>query len=155
MIRTYQFTSQKQLARPIEARLDGYFEKFFEVQPANGWQQHRGIDRIFTGRAFGQRLMVEYKSDFLAADTGNAFIELSVGDKPGWAVSCNADWLVYYVVGNCTAYVISVVLLKNRIPIWKGGHPVKTVKNAGFTAQGLVVPLPHVAEIARHIIQID
>lgn len=150
---TYQFATQKRQGKTVEAQLDGYFAQFFDVKPATGWQQHRGIDRVFTGRTFGQRLTVEYKADFIAADTGNCFIELRVGDRPGWAITCSADWLVYYVVGR-HAYVISVALLKNRLPIWKGVHPIKTVKNTGFTAQGLVVPLPHIAEISRHIIQI-
>jgi len=97
---TYTFDTQKARGDAGESFLDQVFAADYEVRPATRAEQRRGIDRIFTHRQTGRRLTVEYKTDYKAAHTGNAFVEtvsVDTAGKAGWAYSSAADYLIYYV----------------------------------------------------------
>lgn len=89
-----------------EAELGRCFAQWFVIEPASKDEQQRGIDRHFTERATGKRLRVEYKTDYMAHRTGNAFIEtvsVDAASKPGWAYRSEADVLIYFVVHDLLA----------------------------------------------------
>jgi hypothetical protein len=82
---TCSFDVQKARGAVSEKFLDSEPAVEFEVRPATPQEQRRGIDRIFTHRQTGQRLAVEYKTDYKAARTGNAFIGSISVDTAGKA----------------------------------------------------------------------
>jgi len=91
---TYTFDAQKARGDAGESFLDQVFATGYEIRPATRAEQRRGIDRIFTRRKTGWRLAVEYKIDYKAAHTGNAFVEtvsVDTAGKAGWAYSSAAD----------------------------------------------------------------
>jgi len=82
---TYTFDAQKARGDAGEAFLDQVFAADYEIRPATRAEQRRGIDRIFVHRQTGRRLAVEYKTDYKAAHTGNAFVETVSVDAAGKA----------------------------------------------------------------------
>ena len=71
----YQMVEQLAQGEGAEARLDRHFAGRCIIQPATRAQQQVGIDRLFTHRQTGLTYTVEYKTDWTAGRTGNAFIE--------------------------------------------------------------------------------
>src|SRR6185436_15012585 len=95
----YNFTDQLKKGKEAEAELDAYFTDVYSIAKVTLQDDKRGIDRVFTNRKSGRVFSVEYKTDFLAPTTGNAFVEIvavSTTNKPGWAKTCEADYLVYW-----------------------------------------------------------
>jgi len=135
-----------------EAMLDHYFASRCQIQPATRAQQRQGIDRIFTHRQSGKCYTVEYKTDWTAARTGNAFIEtVSVDTQgtPGWAYSSQADWLAYFIPDHRAIYLVAFADLRAQLPQWlatcKAAPPIP---NHGYHTLGILVPLATFAQIA-------
>lgn len=150
---TYQFATQLAQGQSYEQALDERFDELYIIQPATPQQQRQGIDRVYRPRkAPHEVLYVEYKADSTAARTGNAFVEtISVDafDKPGWAVTSQADWLFYLVPGACEAlYVIQMAKLRQQLPRWRGTYQERRIPNDGYFTVGLLVPLAEFEEIA-------
>lgn len=146
----YSFQTQRSRGRAGEAVLDKIFGKFFQVKRATATQQRQGIDRVMTGNEHKQTIHVEYKTDYAAASSGNAFVEVACDGKPGWAHTSQADFIAYFVPGK-HAYIVRPATLRNHLAEWEVRFEKRTVLNAAYTATGLLVPLPFLAEISEQI----
>lgn len=139
----YDFDEQHTQGEGGEAFLDSFFEaRGHQVLPATRGQQRSGIDRVFLWD--GKMALVEYKTDFLAHKTGKVFIEtvsIDREDKPGWAFSSQADFLVYYAPGLDTIYVIPLETLREYLPEWEEKYPSRAAQNRDYATHGLLVPL--------------
>lgn len=108
--------------------------------------QRRGIDRIFTHRRTGKVFFVEYKADFYVS--GNAFIEtvsVDTTNTPGWALTSEADILIYYFVRLDDAFVLPMAVAR-RIAKAPSRYPLVSVPNKGYMTKGLLVPVPVLEE---------
>jgi len=148
----YRFDVQMAKGQRGEAVLDAYFARWFDITPATRWQQRRGIDRVFVGRLHGQRITMEYKVDSTAGRTGNAFVEVQVGDRCGWAVTCHADLLTYYVPGCRRGYIVRPAGIRAKLDDWREVYETRTIANSHYDAIGILVPLDELASIADRVI---
>jgi hypothetical protein len=141
------YNMQRQLARGEEAErlLDAHFADRFAITPATRDQQRRGIDRIFRHRQSSKEYLIEYKTDWTAAQTNNAFIETISVDTmgiPGWAYTSTAEWLIYYVPGKQIIYDVRFSKLRAQIDEWvERFGPEKAIPNDGYFTRGVPVPL--------------
>ncbi|MEZ4614513.1 MAG: hypothetical protein R2867_03220 [Caldilineaceae bacterium] len=151
----YEMRKQLHKGEAAEAALDRHFADRFHVVAATRKQQRQGIDRIFTQRASGQIYTMEYKTDWTAARTGNAFVETISVDRegiPGWVYTSHAEWLVYFVPANFTIYLIAFADLRARLPHWLATYkPSPPIPNRGYNTHGILVPLAEFACIASRI----
>jgi hypothetical protein len=147
------FQQAKALGNKGESLLDRMFSVFFDVKPATPEQQMHGIDRVMVGKQAKQKITVEYKTDYTAATSGNAFIELESGDKSGWALTCEADFIAYIVPGK-HVYVFRPCTLRNHLSQWKEECIVKSAQNPSYHATGLLVPLSTLAGICETFIAV-
>jgi hypothetical protein len=151
----YDFKDQKCAGDRGEAVLDHFFSRVYAIEPATDDQQRRGIDRWFTNRKTGHRFTVEYKSDALAGRTGNAFVETTsdkARQKPGWAYSSAAEYLVYYVLEPEAIYILRLADLRRKLWDWERQYPHKEVKNTSWTTEGLLVPLREFERLAVMVV---
>ncbi len=151
---TFNFDMQLKRGEESEAFLDAFFSERFEVRPVSAQEQRSGLDRFFVDRATGARRSVEYKTDWRAAETHNAFVEtVSVDshEKPGWVHTCSADLLFYYVPGEELVYVFVPSELRRLLPEWELRYPTRKAKNEGYWTHGVCVPL---AEFERHVLEV-
>ena len=148
----YDFRKQLAIGERYERQLDAFFCQWpVDIRPATAEEQRRGIDRVFTSRATGSVDTMEYKADDKAGRTGNAFIEtvsVDVTGKPGWAVSSQADYLVYLVTRPMTVYLIGMKRLRAALPRWKMKYPTVKAQNDGYCTLGVLVPLDELEKIA-------
>jgi hypothetical protein len=154
---TYTFDAQKTRGDTGEEFLDRWFAAEYEVRPASPQEQRWGIDRIFIHRQTGQRLAVEYKTDYKAANTGNAFVETVSVDtvgKAGWAYESQADYLVYYIPAEGLIYVITLEVLRRELPRWVRVYPHRAAQNPGYATHGVLVPLDEFERYAEGIINV-
>lgn len=152
----YQFDTQKRVGVAGEETLDAFFRQWrgLHIRPATDAEQRRGIDRMFTVAATGREVAVEYKTDYMAGRTGNAFVETVSVDragKPGWAVSSEAYFLIYLVPEPRTIYVIRMQDVRRRLPAWRQIYPERTVANDGYNTVGLLVPLDELERLAVEV----
>jgi hypothetical protein len=146
----YKFDEQQAKGRDGEQFLDHWFADWYEIRPATCEEQRQGIDRIFIRRQTGKRLAIEYKTDYRAAQTGNAFVEtvsVDTADKAGWAYSAEADYLLYYIPGDSLVYVMTLEILRRELPRWVREYPHRAAQNKGYATHGVLVPLH---EFERH-----
>ena len=150
MTYTYSFDQQKAIGTEAEAALDCWLDQFYRLRPATGPQQRQGVDRQATHRLTGRQFTLEYKADSRASTTGNAFVEtLSVApNKPGWAVTCTADYLLYWV-RNRGLYICRPLALRCHLADWKRTCESRSIPNRGYTTEGLLVPLNKFAEASN------
>lgn len=151
---TYQFGKQLTKGEKAESRLDQHFGNWYQIVHTTREQQRQGIDRIFTGRINRERIAVEYKSDWTAAQTRNAFVEtvsVDTENKPGWALTSHADVLVYYVPPIGMAYWIPFESLRPMVSTWQATYPVRQIPNCGYNTHGLLVPLKQFEMICTQI----
>lgn len=156
---TYNMSQQLARGEAAERRLDKHFASRFHITPATRAQQRRGIDRIFQQRKTGARHAIEYKTDWTAARTGNAFVEtvsVDAQNKPGWAYASRADWLIYYVPGQVrykgTIYMISFAALRAQLPRWTARYrEAPPIPNRGYNTLGILVPLREFARCCQKI----
>ena len=140
-----------------ELFLDDYFRRWYRIMPATPYQQRLGIDRLFFRRDNGIEYAIEYKCDATSARTGNAFIEtVSVDnqDKPGWAIYCQADFIIYFVDGCGPAYVIRPEQIREKLPAWQSQYPSRAIPNKGYKTIGLLVPLTQLKPISQIVLPI-
>jgi len=151
---TYTFETQKARAGAGEMFLDRWFAAEYEVRPAAPQEQRRGIDRVFTHRQTGQRLAVEYKTNYKAAYTGNAFVETVSMDtvgRAGWVYESQADYLVYYIPGEGLIYVITLEVLRRELSRWVQAYPHRAAQNPGYATHGVGSPGGFAAAIGRAV----
>ncbi|MBN1580528.1 MAG: hypothetical protein JXA89_07475 [Anaerolineae bacterium] len=152
----YDFQRQLQQGRQGEDRLDRYFSRWCWIKPGNHMEQRMGIDRIFTNKETGERWLVEYKTDFTAGRTGNAFVETTavenaITHKPGWAFTSRATHLVYYVPADNIIFIFEMGHLRSELGHWLSQYPTRDVANIGYTTRGILVPLD---EFQTHAIRV-
>jgi hypothetical protein len=148
--KTYTFEKQLAQGEQAETRLDAFFARWYDIQPVCRQDQRRGIDRFFTHKETGARVAVEYKTDWTASKTGNAFVEtisVDTTDKPGWAFTSQADYLMYYLPGDLLIYVFKFSTIRRLLPRWQRDYPTRRIPNQGYCTHGLLVPL---AEFEQH-----
>lgn len=151
----YSMAQQLRKGETAEAHLDQHFADRFRIVPASREQQRLGIDRIFIKHTTGHSYTVEYKTDWTAGRTGNAFVEtvsVDSGQIPGWAYSSHAEWLLYFVPATRTIYLITFADLRAQLSQWistcKAAPPIP---NAGYHTLGILVPLTKFARVASRI----
>lgn len=152
----YDFKEQKKRGESSERYLDKYFSRWYDIQPASPLEQRQGIDRFFARRPGGQPTPVEYKTDYAAAKTGNAFLELISVDcrfVVGWAYSSCAEYLMY-LVPEYAIYVIRFSQLRLHLAMWTRKYEMRTVRNEGYNARGILVPLAEVDKLAQQVMDI-
>lgn len=153
----YNFHAQLVLGQQAEQALDQFFADKFLIVEATLGEQRQGIDRFFKDRANGRISKIEYKSDWTASKTGNAFVETISVDrtgKQGWAYTSQADLLIYYLPDDLLVYVISLVKLRECLPTWKHKYPQRKVFNGTYSTWGILVPLYEFEQIADTVISI-
>jgi hypothetical protein len=150
---TYTFDTQLAQGQAYERRLDEFFQRFgLTIRPATADEQRRGIDRWFIDATTMESY--EYKADSIAGATGNAFIEtvsVDVMQKPGWAWSSQATYLVYLVTEPETIYLISMRRLRRHLPIWQLRYRTVQAANDGYNTIGVLVPLRELEAIAIQV----
>jgi hypothetical protein len=152
---TYSFRKQFTFGRKYERHLDKVFAERFVIELATRSQERQGIDRIFTERSSGSTYTIQYKADKTAARTGNAFVEtvsVDVQGKPGWAVSCQADFIIYYVVDSGPAYILRPKDIRKRVSTWQRKYGQRKIPNRGYHTVGLLVPLREFEKLAVAIV---
>lgn len=149
-----------QLARGEEAErlLDRHFADRFEIRDATRQQQRQGIDRIFIRYTTLRPYQIEYKTDWAASRTGNAFIEtVSVDTKniPGWAYTSRSQWLIYYLPPQQRILILSFAKLRTLLPQWVRIHkPAPPIPNQGYNTRGILVPLTEFEDVCQKIEQL-
>jgi hypothetical protein len=147
---TYDFDRQLALGVEDEQAILRYLAPDWHIEPASVADQRRGIDYHLTHRQNTRKFSIEIKSDRTASKTGNAFIETySVfPDKQGWAHTCQADWIFYYLPIDALVYVFKPQKLRDRLGDWQAKYPRREIPNATWTTVGLLVPLSELEAIA-------
>ena len=152
----YDFKKQLAAGEQSEAMLDNFFAQWYSITPVGMAEQRQGIDRIFT-RTDGTTFPIEYKTDWTASKTGNAFVEtvsVDTANKPGWAYSSKARYLIYYVPGDGLIYVIEFSKLRSHLRRWENQYQARSIPNQGYHTKGLLVPLVEFEKIAKQVISI-
>lgn len=152
----YNFNKQLAKGEDSEAKLDTIFALDYIIERVNRDLQRKGIDRIFTRKRTGAVLKIEYKTDWTAAKTGNAFVETVSVDrenKPGWAYSSQADRLIYYIPGDELIYIIAFAILRAQLAAWKK-YKTRSIPNDGYNTIGILVPLREFEHIAEQVLPI-
>ncbi|MCL6447845.1 MAG: hypothetical protein K6U04_06780 [Armatimonadetes bacterium] len=151
----HNFDDQFRRGQDGEKFLDEFFAGKFHIYPATRRQQRQGIDRVFVNRETGETLKIEYKSDYAAHRTGNAFLETVSVDtigKKGWIYTSRADYLIYYVVDDLLIYAIKFDTLRRLFPAWLKKYRRGKAVNEGYTTHGLLVPLTEFEKHAEAVI---
>ena len=149
---TYSFQAQKKKGVTGEKAILNYFKKDWFISPASIPEQRKGIDFHFQHRQNGIHCTVEVKSDSKASVTGNAFVETysSYPDKMGWAYTCQADYLFYYLPQDRIIYVFKPRKIKESLSRWQK-YPTRRIPNESWETRGLLVPLH---EFEKHASQV-
>lgn len=144
-----------------ETILDNFFRQHYHIRPATQEEQKQGIDRVFKHRKKLYNLTIEYKTDSRAADTRNACLEVAKHLDPykeGWALTCEADYLIYYVPGIKKGFVIQPEVLRMHLNAWLIAYKLRIVKSEGiyqnYQTQCLIVPLWELENIAVKVVKV-
>jgi hypothetical protein len=151
----YDFDHQMRQGDQAEAFLDAFFRgKGYTIRSATREEQRTGIDRAFTSPKDGKTWRVEYKADSTAARTGNAFIEtisVDAAGKMGWALTAQADILVYYIPPSGVIYVLEFKTLQWELPRWIRDYPPRQAQNNGYATHGIIIPLAELEKSAMRV----
>jgi len=137
----------------VEARwarvLDQWLKKRGNTfRDASDEEQWMGIDRVVLAP---KQTTIEYKCDTRAKKTGNIFVETisnNVSGRKGWAKTCQADWLFYFITpGELLCF--EGASFKRMVPTWERRYGTKKARNHTFDSVGLVVPIDAAKTIAR------
>lgn len=143
-----------------EAILDQHFDRWFTIRPASAIEQRQGIDRWYIRRIPDgrQRVMaIEYKTDYRAVETGNAFIEIISIDsqaKGGWAYRSQADYLMYYLPQADLVYMLSLQTIRTCLSRWAGEYPIRPAQNKAYNTWGILIALREFERYAYRVIPI-
>lgn len=154
---TYQFDAQFQKGQAAETFLDNFFAERFTIQSATREEQRQGIDRHYTNKTTGAAFSVEYKTDWLASQTHNVFIEtvsVDTANKPGWIYTSQAYRLFYYIPGDDLIYILRMMALRKLFEKWVTQYPARKVRNKGYFTHGVCVPQVHFERHSEHVINI-
>lgn len=155
---SYSFSEQLQAGKNAEHYLDRWLVRTHHLWPATDQEESIGIDRWARHLLSGQRYSLQYKADQKALSTGNAFVETcsvrrnQCCEVKGWAYTCTANWLLYWVVGG-SLFFVRPDLLAHQVTNWLNLHPLRRVPNDGYETEGLLIPLPEFERIARMVVR--
>lgn len=156
MAKRYDFHTQKAIGAYYERELDALFAEKFEIEYASRAEQRRGIDRWLTRN--GVTLGVEIKADLHAHHTKTAFIETisvdsSRGRKmvPGWALTSEADLLLYYLPVTRELLAVEMVAIREALPEWERRYRSRKLDNGWYCTWGLIVPLWELERLSRSL----
>jgi len=141
----HEFRASQAVEREWSPILDRLLERLGEWRPASRREEWAGKDRVL----LKSQRSVEYKIDTKAKHTGNFFIETTSNDRtkrPGWALTCIADYLWLYVVPD-RLIIVRPADLRKALPAWRR-YPLRRAPNRGYDTLGLCVPLREVEAIA-------
>lgn len=153
----FSFTTQLAKGEEAERFLDSCFTDRFEIRPVSRTGQRRGIDRIFKNEDTGKEERVEYKTDWRAHETHNAFIEtVSVDTEQirGWAWTTQADVIFYYVPVEELVYVLQPSVIRELLPRWEACYRTGKARNQTYFTHGILVPLDELEQCAREVISL-
>ena len=140
----YSFDGQLEKGKEHEAILDAFFSSQYEISEVPSSLQQLGMDRIFVSKKSGVKASVEYKTDFIAQNTGNVFIETESVDNlggPGWAFSSMSQILIYFIPEANIIFMADMLKLKLDIDFLCVNYGIKSVKNETYTMLGTPVPI--------------
>jgi len=157
----YDFKAMLARGEAAERALDSFFAGRFDI--TNPSRQSEGIDRVFAPRNGGRSFTVEYKTDWTAVKTHNAFIETVSVDKAeiqGWAHTSKAEWLIYYIPEpESVAYAIKFARLRDQLGRWISGYPHRTVSNekdgSRYNTIGVLVPLDEMEAVSKSVLDLS
>ena len=155
MTGVHRFKDKAALGRDGADRVVRHFTKArgFRFTPATMEEEWTGMDYRVKRPGRGG-CTVEVKTDTIANRTGNAFIEVVSNDRtgrPGWAHTCSADFLLYYVTGAEAVYVLHPSDIRDRLEQWESAYSRRPAQNAGFRTIGLCVPLHEIEALAEGV----
>ena len=156
-MKSYQMRQQLKKGEAAERWLDSRFVEEFHITTVTRQEQRQGIDRIFTRKSDGRKWAIEYKADKTAAQTGNAFVEIvsvDTYDKPGWALYCQADFILYYIIGIGPVYVLRPSDIRSKLTEWESQFQKRSVSNNDYNTIGILVPLSEFEKLAVQIINV-
>lgn len=139
----HEFDDKKKQSDKHCELLDFVFGQWYETVATPLIVDKMGIDRVWVEKNTRVRYSVEYKADEMTAKTGNAFVEtvsIDTEDKPGWAYTCVAQILVYYIPQWRKAWLLSPMAIKNKLEEWKKKYKEVPANNNGYKTLGLLVP---------------
>lgn len=147
---TYSWADKLGQGLSGEQKLDNCFRLRFIIEEGD---QSKGYDRVFTGKESGTQIKVEYKTDTVAHETGNMFVETAsvIKDdrviKEGWPLTTEADWIVYYTPGDETIRWIKTDTLRGLIPSFVSRFKPVRVATKGkgdYQTEGIPVPFSEI-----------
>lgn len=153
--KVYTFSEQFDKGSQGERELDTFFtEQDFEVEVITALEvQKIGIDRVF--RRGGKTWTVEYKTDYAAIITGNAFLEMIVDNRVGWVLSTQANYVYYYVPRPVSiVYVVDSIKLRGELNTLVSRLTWKTIVNVKYSAHGMLYPLDELEKISTYTYEI-
>jgi hypothetical protein len=156
----YKFDAQLQQGHAGEEAIYQWLSRFYTIHRCTDMaQQRQGVDAIIRHKDSGNQFLVEVKTDYRAAETGNAFVELVAYDKPtlklGWAYTCQSDWLIYFLPVSGQIFFLKPRRIRDRLNFWLSRYKQRTVPNQDFNTRGLLVPLQELQDIAAIATTID
>lgn len=157
LMQTPRFLDDKLREEVVACILDEFYRmrgRVLDVQHVPvAFQKMAGMDRVMSLQS-GLRNTYEDKADFRAGDTGNLFVETwsKRGMVPGWAYTCGAQYLDWFVASHRTLLWGETLRLKKRLAEWAQRFPEVHVKNAGYVTSGLLVPICVVVEEAKFVV---
>jgi hypothetical protein len=156
-MKSYDMRQQLAKGEAAERYLDTLFRNQFAIRRATREEQRRGIDRVFTRYADQKQFKIEYKADKTAATTGNAFVEtisVDTANKPGWAHSCQSDYIFYYIVGTGPVYILRPCDIQKRLKRWTEQYQERRIPNGRYHTVGLLVPLDEFERVAVQVVSV-
>lgn len=139
----YDFDRQYAAGKRGEDRIDALLRPRGQLERASLADERRGIDRFFTDDV-GHRYSLEYKTDYVAQRTHNAFLEtvsVDTAGKAGWVYTCEADFLLYYVPADEVLYWLRPEDVRHFVGHLTNRQRLVSVPNRDYHTQGFVVPL--------------
>lgn len=147
------FTKSDQFTRGklVEKLLDLYLNQWFDITKTTDYQERVAClgDRKFK-LGDGCRY-VEYKSGIQTSITGNLFLEtvsVDAAEKPGWVITCQADWLIYALVFEYELLFFKPDRLRGFLPALKQRYqekPTANKQNPNYKTWGLIVPYRNIS----------
>jgi hypothetical protein len=129
---------------------------WYDFRPATRDEEWSGKDYVCR-HPDGRELSVEVKTDDEADRTGNAFVEGISNDRTGrlgWAVTCSADLLFYYVTGAEAVYILRPRSIREALPRWSREYRTRPAHNDGYRTHGLLVPLHEFEALAIKVVSL-
>jgi hypothetical protein len=152
----HRYKQSCEVERLWAPRLDEWLRTGYVVREATTAEQWRGIDRV-AADGDGEHT-IDYKCDLAWARTRNCFIEHTSNaqtGRPGWALTSEADWLLYFLIPD-RVLVLTFVMLRRHLLRWQQVYPTRRAKNEeGYDTLGLCVPVSIVEHVAEYTARLD